>query len=94
MEEQASDLFDHYVAIGAVELDGVAEDGELMFKINDIAKEIAPELWEMHVAMVDETIMELYKKELVEIEYDESLNANIRITDDGIKVLRESGYDI
>lgn len=94
MEDEASDLFNHYVAIGAIELDGVAEDGEFMYKVNDIAKEIAPELWETHTALVDETIMELYKKDLIEIEYDEELNASVRLTDGGIKVLRESGYDI
>jgi hypothetical protein len=94
MEEEASNLFDHYVAIGAVELDGVAEDGELMYKVNDIAKEIAPDLWEAHMGFVEETIIELYKKELIEIEYDEDLNANVRLSEGGIQVLRDSGYDI
>ena len=92
MDEQ--ELFEHYVSIGAVEFDGMDQDGEPMYKVNDIAKDIAPELWEMHLSVVEDTVLDLFKKELIEIEYDEELNANIRLSPEGLEFLRENGYEI
>lgn len=92
MKEQ--ELFEHYISIGVIELSGVNEDGEPMYRLNEAAKDLAPELWEMHLSMVDETILELFQKDLVEIEYDEELNANIRLSPLGIELLKELGFNI
>ncbi len=94
MEDYESKMFDHYIEIGAVEIDTVNEDGEFLYKITDLAKEVAPELWEVHMKMVEETMMELFQKELVDIEYDENLKAMVKVSPAGIEVLREFGYDI
>lgn len=92
MEEQ--DLFNHYISIGVIEVAGLDADGELMYKVNEVAKDLAPELWEMHLGVVDDTILDLFQKDLVEIEYDEELNANIRLSPAGLEFLKENGYEI
>ena len=79
----------HYLEIGAVEVAGVAEDGELIFAISEDAKEIAPELWESHMNYVDRTLMELYEKDLIRIEYDENLEATISLSEEGMKIAKE-----
>lgn len=81
----------HYLEIGAVEIAGVAEDGELIFAISEDAKEIAPELWESHMNYVDKTLMELYEKDLIRIEYDENLEATIALSEEGMKIAKEKG---
>lgn len=93
MEDYEAKMFEHYIEIGAVEVDSITEDGEFLYKITDLAKDVAPELWQMHMAMVEETITELIEKDLVNIEYDEELKANVKISPQGIKVLKEMGYD-
>lgn len=81
----------YYLEIGAIELAGVDESGEMIFAINDIAEEIAPELWEAHSQYVDKTILDLYEAGYVNIEYDENLEASIGLTEEGYKIAKEKG---
>jgi hypothetical protein len=81
----------HYIEIGAVEVAGVAEDGEMIFAISEDAKDIAPELWEAHMEYVDKTLLDLYEKELINIEYDENLEATITLSDEGLRIAKEKG---
>jgi hypothetical protein len=81
----------YYIEIGAVEVAGVAEDGEMIFAISEDAKEIAPELWESHMEYVDKTLLDLYEKDLINIEYDENLEATITLSEEGFKIARERG---
>jgi hypothetical protein len=46
-EEEYGMELEHYLEIGAVTLEGIDENGELIFAIQEKAKEIAPELWEL-----------------------------------------------
>ncbi len=80
-----------YLEIGAVEVAGVAEDGEMIFAISEDAKDIAPELWEAHMEYVDKTLLDLYEKELINIEYDENLEATITLSDEGLRIAKEKG---
>ena len=81
----------HYIEIGAVSVEGVDKDGEIMYAITESAKEIAPELWEAHVQFVDETLLNLYEKGLIEVEYDENLDAYIHMSEKGYEIAREYG---
>ena len=80
-----------YIEIGAVDIAGVDEEGEILFSITDKAKDIAPELWDAHQKHVDDMILELYKKNFIEIEYDENLEASIRFSEEGLRLAREFG---
>jgi len=58
-EEDDSILFKYYVEIGAIDFVGIEENGEAIYKVNDIAKLIAPELWKAHTDYIDETLIGL-----------------------------------
>ncbi len=81
----------YYLEIGAVSFEGVDENGEIIYAISDSAKELAPELWQSHIDYVDKSLIELYEQGLVEIEYNEKLEATIHITPEGQKIAREKG---
>ena len=85
------DKLDYYLEIGAVEVSGIQEDGEFLFEITEKAKDLAPELWEAHIEYIDNTILDLYEKGLVEIEYDENLEASISVSEEAKKILRSYG---
>ena len=89
-EEDAMKL-EHYLEIGAVTIEGVNDDGEMIFAIQDIAKEIAPELWQAHTEYVDAGLLNLYENGLMEVEYDENLEATLHLSKEGYKVAKELG---
>lgn len=91
-EDEANDArLAYYLEIGAVSFEGVDENGEIIYAISDSAKELAPELWQSHIDYVDKSLIELYEQGLVEIEYNENLEATIHLTPEGQKVAREKG---
>jgi len=81
----------HYLEIGAIELEGMDEDGEIIFSITEKAKELAPELWEAHIEHIDESLIALYEMDLIEVEYDDNLEAIIKIKPEGYKMAKEMG---
>ena len=80
-ENEEMERLSHYVEIGAVELAGVAEDGEFIYKITQRAREVAPELWEAHEEHIDNSLLELYEMGMMRVSYDEELNATIELTE-------------
>lgn len=40
---------DHYIEIGAISIEGVDPDGELILSVTDKARELAPDLWQAHI---------------------------------------------
>jgi len=82
---------EHYIEIGAIELSGVDEYGEIIFKITDEAEELAPELWQSHKDYIDKTLLGLYEKDLISIEYNENLEATITLTEEAKRIAREHG---
>lgn len=92
-EDNADDeILAYYLEIGVVNLEGMDENGELIYSINqELAKELAPELWQSHVEYVDKSLIELYEAGLVEIEYDENLQAILHLSPEGQKIAKEKG---
>lgn len=89
--EYINDKMSYYLEIGAIELEGVDEDGEIIYQVMEKAKEIAPELWAAHEDYVNESVLDLYQRGLIEIEYDENLEATFRISPEGLEAAREYG---
>jgi hypothetical protein len=88
-----------YLEIGAIEVMGIEDDGEFIFRITDAAKELAPELWSAHEDYVNDTLLELYERGLINVSYDESLEAMVEVTPEGMQVIKKAGlinleYDI
>jgi hypothetical protein len=81
----------YYMEIGAIQLEGVDEDGEIIYQVTELAKEIAPELWAAHEEYVNDSMIDLYQRGLVEIEYDENLEATFRISPEGMQMAKERG---
>lgn len=81
----------HYLEIGAVELEGMDENGEMIFSITEKAKELAPELWEAHIEHIDESLIALYEMDLIEVEYDDNLEAIIKIKPEGYQMAKDMG---
>jgi hypothetical protein len=82
---------EYYIEIGAVEVAGIQEDGEFLYEITEKAKDLAPELWESHIEYIDNTILDLYEKGLVQIEYNEDLEASISVSEEAKSILRSYG---
>ena len=81
----------YYMEIGVVEVAGVDENGEIVFAINESAKELAPELWQAHSEYIDNTLVELYEAGYLKVDYDENLEAMISLSEEGIQIAKEKG---
>ena len=90
-EDDADAKLAYYLEIGAVSLEGVDESGEMIFSISEDAKDLAPELWQSHIEYVDKSLMELYELGLVEVEYDENLEATFHLSPEGQIIAKEKG---
>ena len=91
MSDEEYDMLEHYLEIGAIEIQGVNEDGEVMFSISEIAKELAPELWQAHTDYVDQTLLKLYSDGLIEVDYNENLEATLLVSPEAKSILAEFG---
>jgi hypothetical protein len=90
-EEEDQEKMQYYLDIGAIVLEGVDENGEFIFSISEDAKELAPELWQAHEEYVDNSLLELYKAGLVNISYDENLEATIEMSKEGYEKAKSLG---
>jgi hypothetical protein len=89
MDEDKS--LQYYLDIGAVEIVGIEEDGEFIFKLTSKAKEVAPELWQAHQENIDAMLLELYDKGLLSVSYNEDLEATIELTEAGHLIAEQYG---
>lgn len=90
-DQEDENKLEYYLSIGAVSLEGMDENGEMIYSISEDAETLAPELFRSHTEYVDRSLMELYEQGLVEVEYDENLEAILHISPEGQKLAREKG---
>jgi hypothetical protein len=77
-EEETMNKIQHYIDIGAIRIAGFTEDGEAIFELNeDTTRDLAPELWEAHEQYIDAELLNLLDNDLMQVEYDEDLNATL-----------------
>lgn len=93
MDEERDEDMDigYYLEIGAISIEGMDENGEMIFAIHEKAKDVAPELWEAHIRYVDESLLKLYEKGLMQVEYNENLEATLHLSPEGQKLARQMG---
>ena len=92
-QEDEDAYFAYLLEIGAIEIDGVNENGDLLFRPNsEKMKEYAPEMYEMMMQDINDNLMELYKKGLVKMEYNDNLEPMFDISELGAKALQEMGF--
>jgi hypothetical protein len=93
-EEETEEIIEYLVSQGAAEWDGMDEFGERMFKFNmDTLKEIMPELYRQIMLDVDNTMLSLFNDGLVDIEYNENLEAMFKVSDKARAILEDLGID-
>jgi hypothetical protein len=88
---EPDDKLAYYIEVGVVEIAGVGDNGDLIFKITDKAVDLAPELWDAHKEHVDGVLLDLFEKGLLNVSYNEDLEATIELTEEGKQVARENG---
>lgn len=59
--ENASEVMDHLMSIGALEIMGYDDDGEPILRFTSVCKEEYPELYALHLAEVNQTANELWQ---------------------------------
>lgn len=91
-EEEYSDRLHELLELGVITVEGVDPEGEIVYALHEEkARELAPDLWESHERWIDDSLIDLYKKGLAEIEYDEDLNATINFSDEGFELAKSLG---
>jgi beta-galactosidase beta subunit len=91
-EEEMMNKIQHYIEIGAIRVAGFTEDGEAIFELNeDTTKDLAPELWEAHEQYIDAELLDLLDNDLMQVEYDEDLNATFNFTLEGYEIAKSKG---
>lgn len=90
-EYEEYDMINHYLEIGVLELSGLDENGDIVYRVTDLAETEAPELWEAHKDYVDEILVDLLEDGLISVEYNEDLEAIINMTPEGYELIRDMG---
>jgi hypothetical protein len=79
---------------GALMWDGVADNGEPMFRFDlDKLKDVYPPLYEVVMEEIDDDLMILYTEGLVELEYNENLEAIFKLSEKGQEYFKLLGKD-
>jgi Tfp pilus assembly ATPase PilU len=79
------ELFQELIEAGAVvDTGNVTLDGDIIYKFNlEILKKIKPDMYEVMVEELDQDLMKLYKQGLIDIDYNEKLEATFQINEAG-----------
>ena len=91
-EEEAIAKIEYYLEIGAIKFAGYDEYGEVLFEINEaVTKDLAPELWYAHEDYVEDGLLHLLEKNLMQVDYDENLEATMIFTEEGYDTAKRMG---
>ena len=94
-DEEHQAIMEYLVAEGAAILEGIDEDGEAIYQFDmEILEEVMPELYAVMQQDMDQVLIDLYEKGLIEVSYDEDLNAIMSISEQGKVALTEAGFEI
>jgi hypothetical protein len=93
--EEHQEIMAYLVSEGAAEFDGIDEDGEPIYKFDmEVLEQVMPDLHQVMTDDMDQILIDLYQKGLIEISYDENLNALMAISEEGKIALMQSGFDL
>ena len=93
--EEHQAIMEYLIAEGAAQFDGIDEDGEPIYLFDmDILEDVMPELHAVMQEDLDKELINLYQKGLIEVSYDEDLNAIMNISEQGKIALTKAGFAI
>ena len=94
-DEEHQEIMEYLISEGAAILDGIDENGEPIYKFDmDVLEEVMPELHAVMQQDMDQVLVDLYQQGLIEVSYDENLNALMSISEQGKVALLEAGLDL
>lgn len=94
-DEEHMQIMEYLVAEGAAFLEGIDEDGEAIYMFDmDVLEEVMPELHAVMQEDMDQVLVDLFQKGLIDISYDEDLNALMNISEQGKLALTEAGFNL
>jgi len=93
--EEHKEIMEYLLSEGAAILEGIDEDGEPVYMFDmEILEEVMPELHAVMQEDMDQVLVDLYQKGLIDVSYDEDLNAMMTISKEGKDVLLKMGFDL
>jgi hypothetical protein len=93
--QEHREIMDYLIEEGAAMLDGIDEDGDPVYKFDmEVLEEVMPELHQVMMDDMDKVLLDLFEKGLVEVSYDEDLNALMSITPEGREAMIDAGFDM
>jgi len=94
-DEEHREIMEYLISEGAATLEGIDDDGEAIYQFDmEILEEVMPELHAVMQQDMDQILVDLYEKGLIEVSYDEDLNALMSISEQAKIVLEEAGFSI
>jgi hypothetical protein len=94
-DDKHQEIMEYLLSEGAAFFDGVDEYGEAIYGFDmEILEEVSPELYQVLIDDMDQELLDLFQKGLLEVSYDEELNATFEISEEGRKALLEAGFTI
>lgn len=89
MDSNYEEIMEYLIDSNAMYATGINDNGEVVYRFNlDILEVVMPELHKVVLEEIDQDLMELYKMGLVDIDYDENLNARFKVSEKGQEYLR------
>lgn len=94
-DEEIYEFLNYMEEEGILEWVGMTSEGERTFVFNfDKMFEIMPDLYYVMIEELNQELLHLYKLGLVNIEYNENLEARFKISEDGKQYLIDNGIPI
>jgi hypothetical protein len=93
--EEHRELMEYLISEGAAILEGIDENGEPIYMFDmEVLEEVMPELHAVMQQDMDQVLVDLFQKGLIDVSYDENLNALMSISEEGKIALLESGFNL
>lgn len=87
-EEEMNETMEYLETTGAAIAHSMNEQGDVIYRFDmEVLNKVMPSLYNAIIEDLDRDLLELYKKGLVDIQYDENLEANFRISEAGQRYL-------
>lgn len=94
-DEEHKEIMEYLISEGAAILDGIDEDGEPVYSFDmEILEEVMPELHAVMQEDMDHVLVDLYQQGLIDVSYDENLNAIMTVSEQGKIALLQAGFDL
>ena len=78
---------------GLVELDGIDESGEAIYKFDLVKlKDSYSSIYNRIMEEMNEDLLILFENNILDVEYDEDLNAKFKINERGEEILKQKGF--